>query len=196
MKKSLLVVNKANGLTRISIAQIEQACFDKLDELDEIVQDLRVNHKSTSNALKDITRTNFILDRIQNIPADVIFEVEGCYGDAADEFFPNGGSVVECAVKYFVGGQKSKVITKSADYASDLKMGCMPYEVKTSLSPRHLATPSKQELTLLVNNDGAVCIKKAEVEQYLNKQGRLPFSGEGIDGYRPEWLNKALGYEC
>lgn len=182
-----------NGLTAITVGEIVEKCFEKLDSIDENARALALKGVVDRNAPNERTRVNFLLDRLTNVPENVVFELEGCRGDCGD-FFPNVGTAVECAVKYFATGRKFNRISKSELYSKDMTMGCIDWEIKTSASPKSLATPSKKELTLLVNKDGAYLIRKADVLGYVNKQGRLPFNGSGITAYKPDWLNKALGY--
>ena len=182
-----------NGLTAITVGEIIEKCFDKLDAINEREFEYRSQGKKDGNAANERARVGFILDRLVNVPEDVVFELEGCRGDYKD-FFPNAGSVIECAVKYFATGRKFNRISKSELYSKDMTMGCIDWEIKASVSPAHLSTPSKDELTLLVNRDGAYLIRKADTLKYVNKNGRLPFHGTHIKAYKPEWLNKALGY--
>lgn len=185
-----------NGLTKITVGEVVELCFNKLDAIDERKNNLKLMGIKDTNASNDKTRVEFILARLENVPEDVKFSVEGCRGDMVGEFFPNAGSLIECIVKYFLAGGKCKDISKSDMYDYDAQLGWAKFEIKSSVSPKHLATPSNVETTILVNKDGVYEIKKADVLGYVNKQGRLPYNGKHINAYKPEWLNKALGYEC
>ena len=153
--------------------------------------------KSNSNDKAQANKCEFIQYLLDSVPQDIMVTVEGCWGDGVKRDFnlANSGSVVECIIKYH--------LTKARDLAktwnkedSDVLNGCVAWEVKASCGAKFLATPSKEELTLLVNLDGVSLIKKSRVLEYVNSKNRLPARGVfGNRSFMVEYLENALGLE-
>lgn len=149
------------------------------------------NRIGRSNCAKAIQKMERLESILLSVPAETVLTVEGCRGDVERGFsLCNAGSIVECVVKYHLSNEKS-YISKTFGDGYDFKMGCIPCEVKSSLTCNALATPSEAEFTLLVNAVGVWLIKKAEVMSYVNARGRLPFN---LSAGKPvEWLAERLG---
>ena len=169
------------------------AWFDICEREIERQNDLKTteNRIGRSNCAKAIRKMEKLESILMSVPADVELTVEGCRGDNERGFsLCNAGSIVECVVKYHFGVSK-EAVSKTFGDGYDFKMGCIPCEVKTSLTCNALATPSEAEFTLLVNAVGVWLIKKAEVMNYVNARGRLPFNLTA--GKRIDWLADRLG---
>lgn len=153
--------------------------------------------KRNSNDKAQANKCEFVQYLLDSVPQDIVLTVEGCWGDGIKRDFnlANAGSVVECIVKYH--------LTKAEDIAKtwnkddrDVLNGCIGWEVKASCGAKFLATPSKSELTLLINLDGVSLIKKSRVLDYVNNSNRLPARGVfGNRSFMVEYLEKALGLE-
>lgn len=151
------------------------------------------NRIGRSNCAKAIRKMEKLESILMSVPAETMFTVEGCRGDETRGWsLCNVGSIVECVVKYHLSKEKEN-ISKTFGSGYDFKMGCIPCEVKTSLTCNALATPSEAEFTLLVNAVGVWLIKKNEVMNCVNARGRLPFNLEA--GKRIDWLSERLGLD-
>lgn len=151
------------------------------------------NRIGRSNCAKAIRKMEKLESILMSVPAETMFTVEGCRGDNERGWsLCNVGSITECVVKYHLSKEKEN-ISKTFGSGYDFKMGCIPCEVKTSLTCNALATPSESEFTLLVNAVGVWLIKKAEVMSYVNARGRLPFNLEA--GKRIDWLSEMFGLD-
>lgn len=151
------------------------------------------NRIGRSNCAKAIRKMEKLESILLSVPAETMFTVEGCRGDETRGWsLCNVGSITECVVKYHLSKEKEN-ISKTFGSGYDFKMGCIPCEVKTSLTCNALATPSEAEFTLLVNAVGVWLIKKAEVMSYVNARGRLPFNLEA--GKRIDWLSEMFGLD-
>lgn len=154
---------------------------------------LTENRIGRSNCAKAIRKMEKLESILMSVPAKTMFTVEGCRGDGERGWsLCNAGSIVECVVKYHMSTEKENV-SKTFGDGYDFKLGCIPCEVKTSLTCNALATPSESEFTLLVNAVGVWLIKKADVLNYVNPRGRLPFNLEA--GKRVDWLAERLGLD-
>lgn len=154
------------NIIKKSVDEITELLFEEL---------ARVQAKPSSNKAKNEMKLNNVLNLLASVPEDVVFMVEGVRGNGKirENYIPNLGSVVECIVKYH--NKNTDEISKSFD-GVDLTKGCIKYEIKSSLSPNALATPSEAETTILVNACGVYKLYKREVLNYVNKQGRLPYN--------------------
>lgn len=154
---------------------------------------LTENRIGRSNCAKAIRKMEKLESILLSVPAETMFTVEGCRGDSERGWsLCNVGSIVECIVKYHMSAEKEN-ISKTFGNGYDFKLGCIPCEVKTSLTCNALATPSESEFTLLVNAVGVWLLKKADVLNYVNPRGRLPFNLEA--GKRVDWLAERLGLD-
>lgn len=166
------------------------------------------NRIGRSNCAKAIRKMEKLESILLSVPAETMFTVEGCRGDDVRGWsLCNAGSIVECVVKYHFSKEENSVlktfgykdavrfrhISKTFGDGYDFKMGCIPCEVKSSLTCNALATPSEAEFTLLVNAVGVWLIKKADVLNYVNARGRLPFNLTA--GKRVDWLAERLGLD-
>ena len=151
------------------------------------------NRIGRSNCAKAIRKMEKLESILMSVPAETMFTVEGCRGDNERGWsLCNVGSIVECVVKYHMSAEKEN-ISKTFGDGYDFKLGCIPCEAKTSLTCNALATPSEAEFTLLVNAVGVWLLKKADVLNYVNPRGRLPFNLEA--GKRVDWLAERLGLD-
>lgn len=154
---------------------------------------LTENRIGRSNCAKAIRKMEKLESILLSVPAETMFTVEGCRGDNERGWsLCNVGSIVECIVKYHMSAEKEN-ISKTFGDGYDFKLGCIPCEVKTSLTCNALATPSEAEFTLLVNAVGVWLLKKADVLNYVNPRGRLPFNLAA--GKRVDWLAERLGLD-
>ena len=136
------------------------------------------------------TSINMAMQPFKMMVGDLVNEKQKTKAYSIQSFLCNAGSIVECVVKYHFGVSK-EAVSKTFGDGYDFKLGCIPCEVKTSLTCNALATPSEAEFTLLVNAVGVWLIKKAEVMNYVNARGRLPFNLTA--GKRIDWLADRLG---
>lgn len=153
--------------------------------------------KSNSNDKAQANKCEFVQYLLDSVPQDIMLTVEGCRGDGIVRSFnlANAGSVVECIVKYHLTKARDIAKTWNKD-DRDVLSGCIGWEVKASCGAKFLATPSKSELTLLINLDGVSLIKKSRVLDYVNNANRLPARGVfGNRSFMVEYLEKALGLE-
>lgn len=155
-----------------------------------------VNRKARNslylNSSKQIRKMEVLESILSSVPAGLLITVEGCRGDDVRGWMlGNAGSIVECVVKYHYGRAEDGHVSKTFGNERDFKMGAVNTEVKASLAPNALATPSEAEFTILVNTLGAWVIKKADVLGYVNNKGRLPANREC--GKKIEWLSERLG---
>ena len=151
----------------------------------------KVNPSAYSNTSKQIQKMTVLESVLMSVPADLTITVEGCRGDDERGWaLCNAGSIVEAVVKYHMTGHPEEV-SKTFGDGKDFKQGCVGAEVKASLTCNSLATPSEAEYTILVNQVGVFTIRKAEVLNYVNKAGRLPFNK--ACGKRVEWLSERFG---
>lgn len=156
----------------------------------------RVNRKARNslylNSSKQIRKMEILESILLSVPAELFITVEGCWGDDARGWtLGNTGSIVECVVKYHFNRAENGHVSKTFGNERDFKMGAVNAEVKASLAPNALATPSEAEFTILVNTLGVWSIKKADVLEYVNNKGRLPANREC--GKKIEWLSERLG---
>ena len=136
----------------------------------------KANPSAYSNTSKQIQKMIVLESVLMSVPADLTITVEGCRGDDERGWaLCNAGSIVEAVVKYHMTGHPEEV-SKTFGDGKDFKQGCIGAEVKASLTCNSLATPSEAEYTILVNQVGVFTIRKANVLDYVNKAGRLPFN--------------------
>lgn len=149
----------------------------------------------TTNTAKACNKMRFLIQLLQSVSPDAVFSVEGCRGDTARGWtLPNAGSLVECIVKWHLCKHPEKV--EKAWEGVDHVQGCIPYEIKSSIAPNALATPSEAECTLLVNACGAFIIKKADVLSYCKETKAGPRLRYNVPcGYRIDWLSDRLGFD-
>lgn len=155
-----------------------------------------VNRKARNslylNSSKQIRKMEVLESILSSVPADLSITVEGCWGDDARGWtLGNAGSIVECVVKYHYNRTEGGHVSKTFGDERDFKMGAVNAEVKASIAPNALATPSEAEFTILVNTLGVWFIKKADALSYVNNKGRLPANREC--GKRINWLSERLG---
>lgn len=177
----------ANGLTALTVGEI-------LDAIDAERNNPNVQNDKTNKA-KILRKLDFAESFLLNIPESVIFEVEGVRGNGLKRsfFLPNMGSVIECALNYYIPKEKPARVSKSMK-KHDSVLGCFDWEVKASIAPNAKATPSQEEITILVNLCGVFTIKKADVMQYTDKQGRLPHNQE-CGKWAQDWLLDKIGID-
>lgn len=181
--------NNYGAMRSLSVASIIDAFTTEIN-----FQSGRVKTDKTGYARDAIRKMDIAIQILDNIPEDVEFYVEEVRNAYDRDFFlPNTGSVIECAVKYFLGHGKSKHIAKSEMYAFDFKQGWYNPEIKCSLTAKSKPTPSHPETTILVNSLGVWRISKDEVMNLANGRGRLPHNAPC--GRYDEKLSVLMGFE-
>ena len=181
--------NTYGDMKTLSVADILSGFYDEIDFETE-----RTKSDKTGYAKDSIRKMEIAIQILANIPDDVTFRVEEVKNTLDRPFFlANTGSVIECALKYYMQGGKVKHLAKSELYCSDFEQGWYNPEIKCALTPKSKPTPSHPESTILVNALGVWRIGKNEVMTYTNSQGRLPANRPC--GRYDSKLSELMGFE-
>lgn len=129
-----------------------------------------------SNANKRIKLYNIAIEKLSQLPGDVVLEAEltknGRY---------NIGTMFECYIKALADGCKQGIY-KKAVHGCDIHIGKKGYEVKVSLSSYCNATPCKPDnngkyrATILANAEGIWLINADDVASNLDAKGVLRYN--------------------
>ena len=152
--------------------------------------------RDLSNRNKDIKKYNLVINLLDMVDKQTLLTVEGVRGSASRPFdMPNCGSLAECIANYYFDHMPKNEYSKHfRDDEIDLSMGCMPFEVKASLSANSKNTRANGDKpVLLINAVGIWFIKKADVKVLADDYGRFKYNVEY--GKPCEWLMKKAGYE-
>ena len=196
-------VNTYSGKMLVQAGNLVDLCEKEIERQHEI-QNTAKNRNAKSNCAKQIKKMELMENILLSVPQSLWYDLEGCRGDDVRGWaLCNAGSLVECTVKFHYGvyeetvinGEEAKVVRKTDGPGVDMKEGFCPKEVKASLVANALATPSDTDdnATTLVNAVGVWSIKKADIMNCVNKNGRLPHNvpcGKPI-----KWLAERFGFE-
>lgn len=165
----------------------ELLCFISMEEN-------RIEEERLSNRSKQLEALRLLTQIVNTLADEVSIRVEGTRGnnDIRDFPFVNMGSVVESVVKSHLK-KGSKRYSKTFGDEYDVHWSNWKTEIKAGLSGSSKPTRTrKPETTILVNRHGAFLIKKGDVMQYRDSQGKLPY--RTAVGRRLQKLSRELGY--
>jgi hypothetical protein len=146
--------------------------------------------KKNSNRSKLIQRDELMLQFLRTVPKDLYLS---CEGTATDSAKLNAGSLTECILNYHLAKEPIKEVAKAGGLY-DTKRGCIDVEIKLSINGSCYNSPIQDKmLVYLVNRDGVFMIRKADIDNVLNK-GKLPFKAcEGLTIIKS--LTEKMGFE-